>query len=220
MITGYNTDIPYEGKTYHLQTEDKGLSNPMIESLIYVGGEILAAQRTSYAHLVHRGSADEAAIAELLEQQHKKLIREIRDGRHDPDGLKPIGEGLITDRSLDQVVLDYIGELLEAEHLELMPIADFGIEADGQCNLQLLARGNLTGRPIKHTEVVFQLEGSASDPEILFQEKTGSDGIVRARFTLPGDKREAGTLVAVLASDSGPIRWERSLRDTAGPDPS
>jgi hypothetical protein len=132
MITGYNTDIPYEGKTYHLQTEDKGLSNPMIESLIYVGGEILAAQRTSYAHLVHRGAVEEAAVAELLEKQHKKLIREIRDGRHDPDGLKPIGEGLITDRSLDQVVLDYIGELLEAEHLELTPIADFGIEADGR----------------------------------------------------------------------------------------
>lgn len=220
MITGYNTDIPYEGKTYHLQTEDKGLANPMIESLIYVGGEILAAQRTSYAHLVHRGRADEAAVVELLEKQHKKLIREIRDGRHDPDGLKPIGEGLITDRSLDQVVLDYIGELLAAEHLELTPIADFGIEANGRCNLQLLARGNLTGRPIKHAEIVFQLEGSVSKPEVLYQEKTGSDGIVRARFKIPGGKRGEGTLVAVLSSESGPIRWERSLRAASEPEPS
>jgi hypothetical protein len=220
MITGYNTDIPYEGKTYHLQTEDKGLANPMIESLIYVGGEILTAKRTSYEHLVHRGQVDEKEVARLLEAQHKKLIREIRDGRHDPDGLKPIGEGLITDRSLDEVVLDYIGELLRAEELELAPIADFGIAADGMCHLQLLARGNLTGRPIRRAEVVFRLERSQAEPEVLYQEKTGNDGIVRARFSLPADRREEGSLVAILMSEAGEVRWERRLEAGAGPEPS
>jgi len=41
VITGFNTDIKHNEKVYHVQTEDKGLQNPYIESLVYVGGEIL-----------------------------------------------------------------------------------------------------------------------------------------------------------------------------------
>jgi len=40
LITGFNTDIKHNEKVYHIQTEDKGLQNPYIESLVYVGGEI------------------------------------------------------------------------------------------------------------------------------------------------------------------------------------
>src|SRR5471032_17484 len=40
VITGFNTDIKHSGKVYHIQTEDKGLQNPYVESLVYVGGEI------------------------------------------------------------------------------------------------------------------------------------------------------------------------------------
>ena len=40
MITGFNTDIRHNDKVYHIQTEDKGLQNPYIESLVYVGGAV------------------------------------------------------------------------------------------------------------------------------------------------------------------------------------
>ena len=61
MITGFNTDIKHNEKVYHIQTEDKGLSNPYIESLVYVGGEILASKKTSYAEQAKTG-ADEKWI--------------------------------------------------------------------------------------------------------------------------------------------------------------
>ena len=47
MITGYNTDIEHEGVIYHVQTEDKGLDSPIVLSLVYTGGAILAAKRAS-----------------------------------------------------------------------------------------------------------------------------------------------------------------------------
>ena len=40
MITGFNTDVPYRGEVYHVQTEDKGTDNPMVESLIYSGARL------------------------------------------------------------------------------------------------------------------------------------------------------------------------------------
>ena len=42
MITGFNTDVKHKNRVFHIQTEDKGEDNPYVESLVYVGGEILA----------------------------------------------------------------------------------------------------------------------------------------------------------------------------------
>ena len=41
MITGFNTDVPYDGVTYHVQTEDKGLETPLILSLVSAGAIFL-----------------------------------------------------------------------------------------------------------------------------------------------------------------------------------
>ncbi len=54
MITGFNQDVSYKGTVYHVQTEDRGKGNPLIETLIYVGGEIVASRRTSYEDLDER----------------------------------------------------------------------------------------------------------------------------------------------------------------------
>src|SRR5580765_2846671 len=82
MITGFNTDIRHGDKVYHIQTEDKGLQNPYIESLVYVGGEILASKKTSYAEQAKTG-VDEKWIASLMEQQHRTMIAAIKRGRFD-----------------------------------------------------------------------------------------------------------------------------------------
>src|SRR5437764_5324453 len=83
VITGFNTDIRHNDKVYHIQTEDKGLQNPYIESLVYVGGEILASKKTSYAEQVKGGGADEKWIGSLMEQQHRTMITAIKRGRLD-----------------------------------------------------------------------------------------------------------------------------------------
>jgi hypothetical protein len=72
VITGFNTDIPYDGVTYHVQTEDKGLDTPLILSLVYVGGAIIASKRTPYADLISKGF-DEGVLTERLQRQHKLI---------------------------------------------------------------------------------------------------------------------------------------------------
>ncbi|HEX8284363.1 MAG TPA: hypothetical protein VF588_13450 [Pyrinomonadaceae bacterium] len=80
MITGFNTDVPYDGVTYHVQTEDKGLETPLILSLVYVGGAIIAAKRTPYEDLLSKGF-DEQALTERLQRQHKLICAAIKSGR-------------------------------------------------------------------------------------------------------------------------------------------
>ena len=80
MITGFNTDIEYGGVTYHVQTEDKGLSKPMILSLVYDRGTILASKRASYEDLLG-GDFSEKALSDRLHKQHRLICAAIKAGR-------------------------------------------------------------------------------------------------------------------------------------------
>lgn len=82
MITGFNTDVEHEGTVYHVQTEDKGLDSPLLLSLVYVGGAILASKRAPYDDLIAKGF-DERELAERLQRQHKLICAAIRAGRID-----------------------------------------------------------------------------------------------------------------------------------------
>ncbi len=82
MITGFNTDIEHDGVTYHVQTEDKGLDSPIILSLVYVGGTILASKRAPYEDLIATGFSDEV-LSERLKRQHRLICAAINSGRID-----------------------------------------------------------------------------------------------------------------------------------------
>lgn len=80
MITGFNTDIEHNGVTYHVQTEDKGLKTPLILSLVYHRGTILASKRSPYDDLLN-GSLDEKELSKRLQRQHKLICAAIQAGR-------------------------------------------------------------------------------------------------------------------------------------------
>ena len=80
MITGYNTDIEHDGVVYHVQTEDKGLDTPLILSLVYSGGAILASKRSRYEDLIASGFSD-AELSERLKRQHLLICAAIHAGR-------------------------------------------------------------------------------------------------------------------------------------------
>lgn len=90
MITGYNTDVRHADVAFHVQTEDKGTSNPLIESLVYVGGQVVTARRSSYSELLENGSA-EAEVVRLMERQHRTMIAAIKSGRFDQKVLELLG---------------------------------------------------------------------------------------------------------------------------------
>lgn len=91
MITGYNTDVAHGEVVLHVQTEDKGLANPCIESLVYVGGQVLIAKRASYAEKLAEGSSEKDIIA-LMDRQHRTMIAAIRHGKFDEKLATMLGD--------------------------------------------------------------------------------------------------------------------------------
>lgn len=80
MRTGFNTDVRHEGHLYHVQTEDGGEDNPILESVVYVGGTVIAKKITPYSDQLRKGATEEG-IASLLKRQHQIIIAAIKAGR-------------------------------------------------------------------------------------------------------------------------------------------
>jgi hypothetical protein len=80
VITGFNTDIEHDGVVYHVQTEDKGLDSPLILSLVYSGGAILASKRSRYEDLIATGFNEEV-LTKRLKRQHRLICAAINAGR-------------------------------------------------------------------------------------------------------------------------------------------
>jgi len=123
VITGFNTDIDYQGVTYHVQTEDKGLATPLILSLVYDRGTILASKRSPYDDLLADGF-DEKVLIERLQKQHKLICAAIRAGRIEDLKRMTMKEsalrqkGLIAQKEVKSVVDKIIEKKEEAVELK------------------------------------------------------------------------------------------------------
>jgi hypothetical protein len=102
MNSGFNTDVKRRSTTYHVQTEYKGAKNPVIETLVYKGGEILGARRQNVADKL-RDLVDEKAVLGYMEDQHKAVIGSVQEGQYDPKPL-PVS----ADLSIDGLVLEFL----------------------------------------------------------------------------------------------------------------
>ena len=105
MNIGFNTDIKYRDEVFHVQTEDKGKSNPTIETLVYHSGEILLSRRISYAHLLGK-SEPKKKVKSMMKNQHDQIISELKEGKflH----LLSMDTQVIDDRGLNEMVIEYL----------------------------------------------------------------------------------------------------------------
>ncbi|HLT29623.1 MAG TPA: hypothetical protein VK013_06250 [Myxococcaceae bacterium] len=88
-VTGFNHNIKHKGKGYHVQTEDSGINNPHIITHLFVGGNILASKKTSYADIVHTPNLAEV-VRELMEEQHKEMLRNLINGVYENIGAATV----------------------------------------------------------------------------------------------------------------------------------
>lgn len=273
MLTGFNTDIKHGDRVFHVQTEDRGLHNPVVESLVYVGGEILLSKKSPYKDYIKGEEIDEKAVREMMDVQHRRIIEAIRRGRFDgkkpgdlmdpapdeattgpvvspaaaaaaaailssksgsfpavktgsvspgttprqPTPAKPVvarapgshrtksGAGINSpvERSLDQVIIDYLASEAASEHLELSLMASGELLSGDSVSLTVRAATSLTEKPVNGAHVSIRVVSTASPPQVLFRGVTGTDGLVKATVKLPEIGTGNGALIIAASSALG-----------------
>ncbi|HEV8630493.1 MAG TPA: hypothetical protein VGV61_09270 [Thermoanaerobaculia bacterium] len=219
MRTGYNTDVRYRERVFHVQTEDKGLNNPFIESVVYFGGQVLAAKRVGYSDLLQEGKAGDA-ISTRMDHQHRMMIAAIRTGKLDAK-LKDVLGAELSDETrfadgrstgvtpslleqarseegptLDQVILDYLTAEAQHEQLELALLGDT-FAAGRTSRVSVRATSARSGLPVAGAQVTVKLISTVREPVLLGQGTTDDDGVLRVDVVVPS---LPGGIAAVIVS--------------------
>ena len=280
MITGFNTDIRHGDRVFHVQTEDRGVANPIVESLVYVGGQILLSKRSPYSDLVSEGKADEPAVRQLMDLQHRRIIEAIRRGRFDdafasasgapgapapeaapakveaplspaaaaaaaailaggpgsgaiprppasgavpmphPSGAvpKPPVSGAVAkaavgaDRSLDQVIIEYLAAEAASERLELNLVKGGELVSGESVSLSVRASTSLTDRAVAGAHITLRVVSNVGPTQILYRGVTGGDGLVKVTATLPDIGNGNAALIVSATSGLGNQEIKQLIR--------
>ncbi len=113
MIPGFNNDVLYKGHKFHVQTEDKGPKNPVVETLLFFRGMIVSSKKTPYDGLLEDENLAEK-VRLLMIQQHQKMIADLKSGEFDEIINKELGGKEIIPSSPSSQKEDLSEKFLEA----------------------------------------------------------------------------------------------------------
>lgn len=213
MITGFNTDVEYGGQVFHVQTEDKGQGNPVVVSLVYCGGEILETRRTPYTDMLAGEEVREDIVVELMQGQHQTLVREIRNGLFDPEGPKPFGYDIITNRSLDEVIVDFLRAGVEADPIRLaIESPEVFCEGDEVDFVACVRTSGEDDRPLADYLVVIELVTTHDGRTELASGITDQEGRLAACLELPELNGETGAIVVQVEGESIGVEVKRLIQ--------
>jgi hypothetical protein len=218
VLTGYNTDIEHAGTVYHVQTEDKGRSNPFVESLVYASGEILYSRKTPYHDLVDQ-ELDQKTIATMMDRQHRAIVEAIGAGRL-KQLLQPEAEAADDDTTvvhpeapppppsaeitLDRVILDYLEAQRIRAHLILRAAADHDFVYGRKAQVSIVAVDSLSNAPLDGVQVAVLFKSTAEPRRVvLAQGATGADGAFACDAELPAYNGGTSAVVITAHSDLG-----------------
>ena len=178
MIFGFNTDVPGKDAVYHVQTEDRGVKNPVIDSIIYVGGEIVDRRQTPYVPQ----ETNQPQIEAMVQNQHRQLVESIRSGAFAPPLPKAAS---------DTATSGFTVRLLNGEE----------ITREGQLCFEFSVWSRSQKVPAQNALLEVRWM-STSDAAQKLDVRTGGDGKAVACFPIPEAERE-GTLLVCASGPEG-----------------
>ena len=219
MIVGFNTNIKQGNQVYHVQTEDKGLDNPLIESLVYVGGAIIDTKRTEYGAMLKEGF-DEAKILKMMEVQHRQVIAEIKKGKYDAD--KPPEEEVecILDmiakspRTLDEVVSDWLAHEMQQDKLDLILASRDEFISGADARIKVKALAGITRRGIDGAKIFIHLVSSGGEERKLHEGETDENGELDVILAIPSDNGKKSVVVIRGDSEVGSAEIKQLVKES------
>jgi len=184
MKLGFNSNVEVGGVVYHVQTEDRGLNHPFVDTVVLAGGRVVHRRSASYQDLLRGEALDQAALGDRVDQQHREVV----------DGLR---SGLL------------VFEEPRPSAMAVRLCNPTSWLAAGEASLEVEVLSAPEKRPVSGVEVIAFIErGDGAEP-VTFGSQTGADGRALLRFRMPdlGDDENPALVIGLAGGAT-----EASLR--------
>jgi hypothetical protein len=176
MLFGHNSNVKVGETVYHVQTEDRGTSHAVIDTMVYHSGRVLHRRANSYADLLPLDTARELALKERVSTQHQAILDELRSG------VLKLAEQ-VTSAAVTAVDDSVAIELLNAKSWL----------SGKRATLQVLVSRKGDGAAVSGARVTARIDGAQEPSE--YSTATGTDGKAQLAFDMP---RLAGAECALV----------------------
>ncbi len=196
MLIGYNNDIEHRGKTFHIQTEDRGATDHRIETQLFHGGAILDTKITSYEELVEdlKGEKRDQKIQSVMKASHRSLFKNLLAGKYDEQvGLEPKER---SDAELRQMFKDKVQEFQPGQ--DRVPQQAVELEEEGIDALEQEAQMEGFEDPGEDHMGLSQLKDKLEDVE----EESVDEDFDESDIDLGGESDEPDTRIIDPPSDA------------------
>jgi hypothetical protein len=85
MSSGFNTDVKIGDRVFHVQTEDRGPGNTVIDTTVYREGHILHRRTSSYQREAGLSLSSSEGLSRQVAEQHRAVMEAIRSGTLDAE---------------------------------------------------------------------------------------------------------------------------------------
>jgi hypothetical protein len=196
MLFGHNTNVKVSEITYHVQTEDRGVTNALIDTTVYFHGRVLHRRTNNYFDLLPLNAKSEQALKQRLDDQHASVVDELRTGAlHLPLPQETKSPTAAVPKVLTLVLINSKTWL-----------------AGKRATLDVSVQNRESGEAVNHARIVARIDGAADSKE--FKTETGIDGRARLEFEMPRVSGADPALVieAMHGDAKGHLRFQLKAR--------
>jgi hypothetical protein len=176
MLFGHNSNVKVGDTVYHVQTEDRGASHAVIDTMVYHNGRVLHRRANSYADLLPLDAGREQALKERVSSQHQAVLDELRSG------------ALKLAQPLTPPTAPAVSDSLALELLNSKSWL-----SGKRATLQVLVSRKGDGAAVSGARVTARIDGAAEPSQ--YSTATGTDGKAQLAFDMP---RLAGAECALV----------------------
>ena len=210
MLFGHNTNVKVGETVYHVQTEDRGTANALIDTTVYCLGRVLHRRTHNYFDLLPLDPGREESLKKRIAEQHRTATEEIRSGalhlvppplQAQEDGATEVKAGSAAHSNASAA---------PALALELINAKSW--LAGKRANLHVAVRKKQNGEAVARALVTARIDGAADVTE--FSTETEADGHARLEFEMPrlAGAEPALVIEATQADSKGQLKFQLRAR--------
>ena len=210
MLFGHNSNVKVGETLYHVQTEDRGTSHAVIDTMVYQSGRVLHRRANSYADLLPLDAAREQTLKERVSAQHHAVLDELRSGalQFAQRATPAAASKLSADGNPKTNAAPSAAGTSDALVLRLLNAKDW--LAGKRATLQVLVFQAEDGAVVSGARVTARIEGAAEPSQ--YSTATGTDGKAQLGFDMPRLTGAECALVIEANSGKAQARLQFQLR--------